>query len=176
MSLAAEFWTLCSFSRRCLGQPERSELQQSSLGRTMSAILSASVIFMTWHTQLLKFPKSECGRQSGGRHCTHDSEYKCGETADHAAFSSSIGWTSRLRLSDAQKQPTNCLGNGCTHNLLTQHWMNLRILAEKHLKNNRQTVRAMVAHMTFSPSTGWTSRILQKKSSILKAIHTQGQK
>ena len=33
MSLAAEFETFLSFSRRCLGQPERSELQKSSLER-----------------------------------------------------------------------------------------------------------------------------------------------
>ena len=32
-SFAAEFWPFCNFSRRCLGQPVRSELQQCNLER-----------------------------------------------------------------------------------------------------------------------------------------------
>ena len=33
-SLAAEFWTFWSLSRKCLGEPDRRELQQSSFDKT----------------------------------------------------------------------------------------------------------------------------------------------
>ena len=33
-SLAAEFWTFWSLSRRCFGEPDRRELQESSFDKT----------------------------------------------------------------------------------------------------------------------------------------------
>ena len=67
-SLAAEFWTFCSFSIRYLGQPERSELQQSNLERTKADVSdnnmydTSSVRCMNlWQYSL----KIETGAESG---------------------------------------------------------------------------------------------------------------
>ena len=59
----------------------------------MAWLVSAVVLFMTWHSPLLKSPKSEC---SSGKHCScmYVSMCKRGETVAHAPFSPSIGYSS----------------------------------------------------------------------------------